>query len=133
METESPGAAEEAARSLEQLAALASDVHQLADRLDETVSGGEPGSPPASLSQEAQLAAEVSAALRELARHGERFRRAEAAVLYSRGLTMEQVAGVFGVSRQRMSALLHETGNGSRTRHGLSRGARRGPARDGAP
>lgn len=37
---------------------------------------------------------------------GAQVRRAEALALYSEGLTMEQIADLFGVTRQRVSALL---------------------------
>lgn len=37
---------------------------------------------------------------------GSAFRRAEAAALRDEGLTVERIAGLFGVSRQRVSALL---------------------------
>lgn len=37
-----------------------------------------------------------------------RFRRAEAAALHAEGLTMDQIAGLFGVTRQRVSTLLKE-------------------------
>lgn len=50
----------------------------------------------------------ISSALRELNRHGQLFRRVEARALYDEGLTMAQLASVFGVSRQRVSALLRE-------------------------
>jgi hypothetical protein len=39
---------------------------------------------------------------------GTRFRRAKAAVLHEEGMTMDQIAALFGVSRQRISALLRE-------------------------
>jgi helix-turn-helix protein len=51
---------------------------------------------------------QISTALRELNRHGQHFRRVEARALYEEGLTMAQLATVFGVSRQRVSALLRE-------------------------
>jgi hypothetical protein len=51
---------------------------------------------------------QISTALRELNRHGQHFRRVEARALYEEGLTMAQLAAVFGVSRQRVSALLRE-------------------------
>jgi DNA-directed RNA polymerase sigma subunit (sigma70/sigma32) len=41
-----------------------------------------------------------------LADYGARVRRSEARVLYREGMTMEQIADLFGVSRQRVSALL---------------------------
>lgn len=37
-----------------------------------------------------------------------RFRRAEAAALHAEGLTMDQIAVLFGVTRQRVSTLLKE-------------------------
>jgi DNA-directed RNA polymerase sigma subunit (sigma70/sigma32) len=40
--------------------------------------------------------------------YGSRVRRAEARVLYREGLTMDQIARLFGVTRQRVSALLRE-------------------------
>lgn len=39
---------------------------------------------------------------------GARVRRAEALVLHQEGMTMEEIAGRFGVTRQRVSALLRE-------------------------
>jgi hypothetical protein len=48
----------------------------------------------------------VSNVLDELSVSGSRFRRAEAQALYAEGLSMERVAALFGVTRQRVSALL---------------------------
>lgn len=39
---------------------------------------------------------------------GSRLRRAQARALHDEGLTMEQIAAAFGVSRQRISALLRD-------------------------
>ncbi len=50
-----------------------------------------------------QLVTESSAALD---RSGANVRRAEAEALYAEGMTMDQIAGRFGVTRQRVSALL---------------------------
>jgi hypothetical protein len=44
----------------------------------------------------------------ELDSCGARVRRAEAKALYAEGLTMERIAKSFGVTRQRVSALLRE-------------------------
>ncbi len=38
--------------------------------------------------------------------HGAQLRQAQAAALHEEGLTMDQIAGLFGVTRQRISALL---------------------------
>ena len=44
--------------------------------------------------------------LAALVEAGSRLRRAEARALYAEGMTMEQIAELFGVTRQRVSALL---------------------------
>ena len=44
--------------------------------------------------------------LDRLIRSGARFRRAEAKALHDEGVTMERIAEIFGVTRQRVSALL---------------------------
>jgi DNA-directed RNA polymerase specialized sigma24 family protein len=44
--------------------------------------------------------------LAALVEAGSRLRRAEAHALHAEGMTMEQIAELFGVSRQRVSALL---------------------------
>ena len=48
----------------------------------------------------------ISATLSELADAGSRWRRAEARALHDEGLTMDVIAQLFGVTRQRVSALL---------------------------
>jgi transcriptional regulator len=55
------------------------------------------------------LMEQISVAIKALVRDGSRFRRLEARALYAEGLTMAQLATVFGVSRQRVSALLRDT------------------------
>jgi hypothetical protein len=42
---------------------------------------------------------------------GAQVRRAEAQALYAEGLTMERIAEIFGVTRQRVSMLLRKVGN----------------------
>jgi DNA-directed RNA polymerase sigma subunit (sigma70/sigma32) len=44
-----------------------------------------------------------------LASHGNRVRRTEASALHREGMTMDQIAALFGVTRQRISALLRES------------------------
>jgi len=46
--------------------------------------------------------------LATLVEAGSRLRRAEARALHAEGMTMEQIAELFGVSRQRVSALLRD-------------------------
>ena len=50
----------------------------------------------------------LSRVLDQLAVGGSKFRRAQAQALYSEGLSMERVASLFGVTRQRVSALLRD-------------------------
>jgi len=54
----------------------------------------------------------VTANLDRLRLFGARLRQAQAAALYDEGLTMDQIAGLFGVTRQRISALLRPTREG---------------------
>lgn len=53
----------------------------------------------------------LSESARALDEHGSRVRRLEAQALYREGLTMDQIAELFGVSRQRVSALLRSIQN----------------------
>jgi hypothetical protein len=50
----------------------------------------------------------LAAKLERLAAGSSRFRRAQAKALYDEGLTMEQISDLFGVTRQRVSALLKD-------------------------
>ena len=52
----------------------------------------------------------LSDSLQALTDAGARFRRAQARALYRDGVTMEQIAELFGVSRQRVSHLLRAEG-----------------------
>ena len=54
-----------------------------------------------------QLITEATQALDEV---GARVRRTEALALYREGMTMEEIAEKFGVTRQRISALLRDAG-----------------------
>lgn len=47
--------------------------------------------------------------LDDLLQASSRLRRAEARELYSEGMTMEEIAGLFGVTRQRVSVLLRDS------------------------
>ncbi len=67
-----------------------------------------------------QLITEATQALDEF---GARVRRAEALALYHEGMTMEEIARKFGVTRQRVSALLRDAG-GEASRDGGAAGRR---------
>ncbi len=49
----------------------------------------------------------ISATLSDLADAGSRWRRAEARALHGEGLSMDAIAELFGVTRQRVSSLLN--------------------------
>lgn len=57
----------------------------------------------------------ISANLDELYQAGGRLRRVMAKALHDEGMSMEQIARLFGVTRQRVSALLREPKNGEAT------------------
>ncbi len=52
----------------------------------------------------------LSQSAENLSAYGSRVRRTEARTLHQEGLTMEQIARLFGVTRQRVSALLRDGG-----------------------
>ena len=54
----------------------------------------------------------ISANLDELYQSGGRLRRVMARALHDEGMSMEQIARLFGVTRQRVSSLLREHKNG---------------------
>jgi DNA invertase Pin-like site-specific DNA recombinase len=60
------------------------------------------------LRQRLELIEQISDAIRSLTRHCNHFRRSEARALYEDGLTMSELARVFGISRQRVSMMLRE-------------------------
>jgi DNA-directed RNA polymerase specialized sigma subunit len=62
-----------------------------------------------------QLITEATQALDEF---GARVRRTEALALYEEGMTMEEIAEKFGVTRQRVSALLRAAGGEASRRNG---------------
>jgi hypothetical protein len=107
---------DEALASLSDLTSSSGDLHQqlieFSRRLAEA-KGRHPlrASYAALMPLEDRLAImeQISAAIKALVREGNRFRRLEARALYTEGLTMAQLATVFGVSRQRVSALLRDT------------------------
>lgn len=110
------GPDDEALACLSDLAAAAAELHhqlaELSQRLAVTTRRHVPGSSYAQmmpLENRLALMEQISVAIKALVRDGSRFRRLEARALYAEGLTMAQLATVFGVSRQRVSALLRDT------------------------
>jgi hypothetical protein len=110
------GPDDEALACRSDLAASSGELHQqlteLSRRLLLTKGRHLPGSSYAKmmpLEDRLAMMEQISAAIKALVREGSRFRRLEARALYAEGLTMAQLATVFGVSRQRVSALLRDS------------------------
>jgi hypothetical protein len=98
---------------LKELAAVSRELHGSASQFTESITAGKLAEGMAykevfPLRKRLEIIEKVSNALRELNKHGHLFRRVEAQALYAEGLTMTQLATIFGVSRQRVSALLRE-------------------------
>jgi Homeodomain-like domain len=116
---ESRSAPDEALTCLSQLASSAGELYRQASRLSQWTSATAQQVPGLSyshmmpLDKRLAMVEQLSEAIRVLARDGSRFRRLEAQALYAEGLTMAQLATVFGVSRQRVSALLRMSRDGT--------------------
>lgn len=110
MDEEGPLLPDEAVGCLWRLAGSAGDLYRLIGRLGEAVAADGcadvAGLRPLPLDARAQLIARVCEAVRTVAREGERFRRGQVTALCAEGLAPEQVAAVFGVSRQRVAGWL---------------------------
>ena len=63
----------------------------------------------------------LTSILSALSDTGSRLRRAEARALYAEGLSMEKIARIFGVSRQRVSSLLQPTSSDAQLPRGPDR------------
>jgi hypothetical protein len=74
----------------------------------EARSSGKPWRDIVSSEQRPLVVESVTSVLDRLSAVGSRFRRAQAQALHREGLSMERVAALFGVTRQRVSALLRD-------------------------
>ena len=115
MHLDTSGPDDEALACLSDLAASSGELHhqltELSRRLLLTKGRHLPGSSYAQmmpLDDRLAMMEQISTAIKALVREGGRFRRLEVRALYVEGLTMAQLATAFGVSRQRVSALLRD-------------------------
>lgn len=69
---------------------------------------GRPYGEMVSMEQRPLLVELLATSARALDSAGARVRRTEATALYAEGVTMDEIAEMFGVSRQRVSAVLRE-------------------------
>ena len=116
MEPGRPGVQNEALTCLAELAVVSGELHRQLSQFSQwalAVNQQVPGVTYAQampLDKRVAMTEQISEAIKVLSRDGNRFRRLEARALYQEGLTMVQLAAIFGVSRQRVSTLLREAG-----------------------
>lgn len=102
---------------LDQLAASSGDLHRKVTRFNESMRAGDRADGLSyrqlvPLRKRLEIVEQISEVIREITSTGHHFRRMQARALYAEGLTMAQLASVFGVSRQRVSALLRDQMDG---------------------
>ncbi|MGY1806663.1 hypothetical protein ACI8AF_04785 [Blastococcus sp. SYSU D00669] len=112
---EGPSAPDEASRALADLVAALDDcidrLHAARERADRLLAARANGTSWLDLvtTESRPLVVEtVSTVMGTLARAGSAFRRAEAHALQSEQVSINRIAALFGVTRQRISALLRE-------------------------
>lgn len=103
-------ALEEMASALDACAQRLADARERIERLRATVPGETDWVAVVSAEPRPLVVEAVTEVLGHLNRAGNRLRCAEARVLHDGGLPMETIAGLFGVTRQRISALLRSRG-----------------------
>jgi Sigma-70, region 4 len=117
MQSGQSAAQDEALTCLVGLAAVSGELHRRISQFSEWAAEANRQMPGVTygrimpLEKRVAMTEQISDAIRALTRDGNRFRRLEARALYEEGLTMAQLATVFGVSRQRVSMLLREAGS----------------------
>ena len=99
-------ALEDLRKALDANRAAADEIYRRIDRFVDARSHGASYTDIVTDSPRPLIVELVTAKLDRLATVGSRLRRAEAAALHAEGLTMERIAELFGVTRQRVSALL---------------------------
>jgi predicted DNA-binding ArsR family transcriptional regulator len=95
---------------IEEVTALSEQVAERADEISEARRQGQSYGAIATAEEAPRLVAMMSRMIELLIDAGSQFRRAYARALYDEGVTMDQIAERFGVSRQRVSALLRAAG-----------------------
>ncbi|HWG98691.1 MAG TPA: hypothetical protein VNV66_05055 [Pilimelia sp.] len=115
-------------RLAEVMDATADDLHTLAARardLAAEVQAGHAWSEVVTEERRPLIVERLTDALAALAAHGATFRRAEARALHAEGLSHERIAALFGVTRQRVGALLSAKPAGTPRRRSRAEPTRR--------
>jgi hypothetical protein len=117
MQTRSSRTDDAALACLDQLAASSGELHRKVTRFTEAMRAtdwpdGLSYRQLVPLRRRLEIVEQISGVIRDITSAGHLFRRMQARALYAEGLTMAQLASVFGVSRQRVSALLRDPVSG---------------------
>ena len=116
MEPGRPRIQDEALSCLAELATVSGELHRQISQFSDWALAVNQQAPSITyaeampLDKRVAMTEQISEAIKALSRDGNKFRRLEARALYEEGLTMAQLAAIFGVSRQRVSTLLREAG-----------------------
>ena len=113
MEPGRPGVQNEALTCLAALAVVSGELHRQISQWAHNANQQAPGVTYAEVmphDKRVAMTEQITEANKVQSRDGNRNRRLEARALYQEGLTMVQLAAIFGVSRQRVSTLLREAG-----------------------
>lgn len=95
--------------ALDQTVDMAHRMKQRVEELRKASAGGRPLREVVTAEQTPVLVQLITESTNLLQRSGNRVRRAEASALHRQGMTMDEIARLFGVTRQRVSALLRDT------------------------
>jgi len=101
--------------ALEENEALVEAIRQRARIIEEERRAGRPYATVVAVEQRPLIVELLRDMQDRLSRSGSRFRRAEARALRAEGLTFDQIATVFGVTRQRVIALVADAPTEPRT------------------
>jgi hypothetical protein len=100
--------------ALEEISALSEQAVAKAELIGEARRQGQSYLTIAAVDERPRVVELVSRMIDVLTDAGSQFRRAHARALYEEGATMEQIAMLFGVTRQRVSAVLRPADNGGK-------------------
>jgi DNA-directed RNA polymerase sigma subunit (sigma70/sigma32) len=97
-------------RALDESLEMTRRMKHRIDELRSAISGGRPLREVVPAEEAPLLPQLLTESTNLLHAYGNRVRRTEAHALHDEGMTMEEIAKLFGVTRQRVSALLRDSG-----------------------
>jgi DNA-directed RNA polymerase sigma subunit (sigma70/sigma32) len=96
-------------RALDQVVEMAGQMKERIGQLREAIAEGRPLRELVPAEQTPLIVQLVTESTNLLHSYGNRVRRTEALALHREGMTMDEIARLFGVTRQRVSALLRDS------------------------